>query len=288
MEGKKDKTADRPGRIRLIGADLDNTLLTRDKRLTRRTADLLEACMDRGIIFAPATGRVRTGIPDEIASLKGLRYALLANGAAVLDLETDQMIYRNGIPYEKALSLISQLNQYDTFYDFFARGSGWCEARFYDHPEKYGVEPHIVDLIHKSRRMISSMEEWLMSHPGPVEKFTLFFSDEGLRRQVITDLSADETLHLTSSLPGNLEINNFSCNKGDALIALGRHLGIAPEEIMAFGDGNNDYEMIVMAGLGVAMDNAVPEVRKAADYVTASCDEEGVAAAIEKFVLQDR
>ena len=120
MEGKKDKTADRPGRIRLIGADLDNTLLTRDKRLTRRTADLLEACMDRGIIFAPATGRVRTGIPDEIASLKGLRYALLANGAAVLDLETDQMIYRNGIPYEKALSLISQLNQYDTFYDFFA------------------------------------------------------------------------------------------------------------------------------------------------------------------------
>ncbi len=285
MEGIKDKTTDRFPRIRLIGADLDNTLLTRDKRLTKRTADLLEACMARGIVFAPATGRVRTGIPEEIASLKGLRYALLANGAAVLDLETDEMIYRNGIPHEKALSLIRELNSYDTFYDFFARGSGWCEARFYDHPEKYGIEPHIVDLIHKSRRMISSMEDWLLSHPGPVEKFTLFFADEDLRQRVLADLSEDKTLHVTSSLPGNLEINNSTCNKGDALIALGRHLGIDREEIMAFGDGNNDYEMIAMAGLGVAMDNAVPEVREAADYITASCDEEGVAQAIEKFVL---
>ena len=67
-------------------------------------------------------------------------------------------------------------------------------------------------------------------------------------------------------------------------MALGRHLGISPEEIMAFGDGYNDLAMIRMAGLGVAMENSVPELLEAADYITTSCDEDGVARATEQFV----
>lgn len=284
MNDKK-MTVQEGKRIRLIGADLDNTLLTRDKKLTDRTRQVLESCMEKGIVFAPATGRVRSGIPEAVKNLKGLRYALLANGAALIDLEKDEYIYRNGIPYEKALSLVRDLDRYDTFYDFFSQGRGWCEGRFYDHLDQYGIEPHIIDLIRASRKRIDHMEEWLLDQKSPVEKFTMFFADPGHRQEVFSELSKDPEICITSSLPNNLEINHYSCNKGEALLALGRHLGIQAEEIMAFGDGYNDLAMIRMAGLGVAMENSVPELLQAADYITTSCDEEGVARAVEEFVL---
>ena len=272
-------------RIRLIGADLDNTLLTRDKRLTDHTKKVLEKSMDQGVVFVPATGRARSGIPAYLKELKGIRYVLLANGAAVVDLESGEYVYRNGIPYEKALSMIADLEKYDTFYDFFAEGSGWCEGRFYDHLEDYRIDKHIIDLIRMSRKRIDSMEEWLKKRKCNVEKFTLFFADEDKRQQVISDLSADKDIRVTSSLPGNLELNHHSCNKGEALLALGRYLRIPGEEIMAFGDGDNDYDMVRMAGFGVAVKNAIPSLRRIADYIGPSCDDEGVAKTIETFVL---
>ena len=83
----------------------------------------------------------------------------------------------------------------------------------------------------------------------------------------------------------NLEINAAGVNKGKAMIELGKLLGIPREEIMAFGDGNNDLKMLKEVGTGVAMVNAIPSVKEAADYVTLSNDEEGVAKFIEKYVL---
>ena len=272
-------------KIRLIGADLDNTLLNSEKKLTDYTKRVLETCMEKGIVFAPATGRAKRGIPQQVRELKGLRYALLANGAAVIDLENDEYIYRNGISFEKALSLVRELDRYDTYYDFFAEGAGWCEGRFFDHPEKYRIDHHIIDLVRASRKRIDSMEDWLMAHGKQVEKFTMFFADEKLRQEVLHDLSKDSQICVTSSLSNNLEINHFSCNKGQALLALGSHLGIPAEEIMAFGDGYNDLEMIRMAGLGVAMENSVPELLKAADYITFSCDQDGVGRAAASFAL---
>ena len=83
----------------------------------------------------------------------------------------------------------------------------------------------------------------------------------------------------------NLEINAPGVNKGMGLIQLGRLLGIEREEIMACGDGNNDLMMLKEVGFGVAMANGADEVKEVADYITLSNEEDGVAAAIEKFVL---
>ena len=271
--------------IRLIGSDLDNTLLTTDKRLTARTRERIEECLARGIHFLPATGRARTGIPEYLREIKGLRYVLLANGAQVIDLKEDKIIYQNLIPFEKARKLISLLKEYPAYYDFFAEGKGHSENRFYDNLEAYGIDPHIRDLIHTSRVRVDSMEKWLDDKRIPVEKFTLFFKQTEDWFHAKEELEKDPEIYITSSLNNNLEINHYSCNKGDALLALGSYLGIDPEEIMACGDGSNDYEMVRRAGLGVAMANACPEVLEVADYVTSSCDEEGVAAAIERFVL---
>ena len=84
----------------------------------------------------------------------------------------------------------------------------------------------------------------------------------------------------------NYEIMDSGVGKGRALLALGARLGIAPEEIMAVGDSENDLDMIERAGLGVAMANSEEIVKRRADVMTLSNDEDGAAAAIEKYILE--
>lgn len=105
------------------------------------------------------------------------------------------------------------------------------------------------------------------------------------RARAWKELEQDKEIVLVGSLGYNIEINGAGVNKGQALVELGKILGIEREEIMACGDGDNDEAMLKEVGLGVAMENAEEQVKKAADYITGTNEEEGAAKAIEKFVL---
>ncbi len=269
--------------IRLIGLDLDGTTLTSQKELTPHTKEVLEACIRQGIEVLPATGRVWSGIPKYMTDIEGVRYIISSNGASVVELSTGKAVYTNGIAWERALEIFDILEGYDTFYDVYAMGNGWCEGRFLDHLEKYKIEPLIEQLVRRSRTRVDDLRGWLREHQAPVEKINMFFSDIEKRQRVYEELSNIPDLAVTCSLANNLEINHCTCNKGDALLNLGKILGIPMEQIMACGDGNNDLEMVRQAGVGVAMENGEAIVKEAADFVTKTNDEEGVAFAIEKF-----
>lgn len=269
--------------IRLIGLDLDGTTLTTDKKLTPHTKEVLEACIRQGIEVLPATGRVWSGIPEELMKMEGVHYVISSNGAAVVELATGKAVYTNGIAWDRALEVFDILERYDTFYDAYAEGDGWCEARFYENLNDYGIEPLIQRLVKSSRTCIEDLREWVKEHKSPIEKINMFFRDEEKRQQAFRELSGIPDLAVTCSLTNNLEINHCTCNKGDALLNLGKILGISMEQIMACGDGNNDLEMVRNAGVGVAMENGEDSVKEAADYVTVTNDEEGVARAIELF-----
>ena len=114
----------------------------------------------------------------------------------------------------------------------------------------------------------------------------MVFRDQDARERMRERLGQMPELLVSSSLSCNLEINAAGADKGGALIRLADFLGIARESTMAFGDGENDLSMIRQAGLGVAMANGVPAVKEAAEYVTLSNEEAGVAAAIRRFVLK--
>ena len=90
---------------------------------------------------------------------------------------------------------------------------------------------------------------------------------------------------ITTSLDSNLEINAPGVTKGSALLALAEHLGLARSQLMAMGDSGNDLAMLQAAGLGIAMGNATEEVKAAADAVSTDNNHDGVAVAIEKYVL---
>jgi Cof subfamily protein (haloacid dehalogenase superfamily) len=118
-----------------------------------------------------------------------------------------------------------------------------------------------------------------------MDKVQGLFADMKEREQAWQELKRFDSLELVGSLKYNIEINAAGVNKGKGLLELGEILGISREEIMAFGDGDNDIAMLREVGFGVAMENADEEVKAVSDYVTGSNDEDGVAKAIARFVL---
>ena len=119
----------------------------------------------------------------------------------------------------------------------------------------------------------------------PVEKINYFFGDQQERARARRALQERGDVIVSSSLDNNLEINAPGATKGEAILRLAGHLGLRQEQTMGFGDGENDMTMIRTAGIGVAMGNAVEALKAESDYVTVTNDEDGVADAIEKLVL---
>ena len=117
-----------------------------------------------------------------------------------------------------------------------------------------------------------------------LDKVQALFADMD-ERELAWRAGGRRGLELVGSLRYNIEINAAGVNKGKGLVNLGRMLGIRREEIMACGDGDNDIVMLKEAGFGVAMANGEEKVKEAADYITLSNEEDGVADVIEKFVL---
>ena len=272
--------------IRVVGLDLDSTLLKDDKTISAYTKHTLEKAIERGIYILLATGRVMNAIPDCVKAIEGIRYAVCSNGAAVVDLETGDELYSAKIPFSQALEVFDILDSYGTMFDCYIAGAGYTERRFYEHLDRYGIEPHISRMIRKTRQPVEDLRQTILDLNCPVEKFNIFFLDLEERAKVLEDLSKIPYLKVTSSLTNNLEINALHCNKGEALLNFGEKMGFDRSQVMCCGDGNNDYDMVCMCGVGVAMMNAVDSLKEAADYITYSNEEDGVARAIERLCMR--
>ena len=144
--------------------------------------------------------------------------------------------------------------------------------------------PHYRKMLHELRHSVPELKAFLRERRRDVQKVQFFTRDEELRQDALRNLEKRyENLCVSSSVDQNVEINHARANKGEALKALAEHLGVPISATMSFGDGLNDLSMLREAGLGVAMANACSEAKECADVLTASCDEDGVALAIEKY-----
>lgn len=271
--------------IRLIAIDMDGTLLDDEKRLSERNRAALKACLDRGIYIVPATGRPAGGIPEAVCSIPGIRYGILTNGAKVADLETGKIIAEAQIGWEQAVQVLEFLSQFPAAYDPYIGGRGKMEGRFRDHLDRYGLPPAMQKLVLSTRDQVEDEIALVRDGQLSVEKINVFTADRKLRAILWERLEGFEGLAVTSSLEYNLEINAAAATKGNGLLCLAEYLGLKPEQTMAFGDGSNDLSMIQAAGLGVAMENAMEILKQQADYITGSNQEDGVASAIEHFIL---
>lgn len=275
-------------KIKMIALDLDGTLLTDKKEVTRYTAETLERAVDAGAAVVISTGRPLTGLPEEVLGLKGVRYILTANGARIYDIKENKMLYEKLVDYRSAKKVLEVFAQFDALVEVYYDGQGYADAEKLENISHYLEDYYMGQYIASTRKGVGDVYALFEEKKRAIDKVQAIFPGEAERlraRKMLEDEPAISRLEITGALNTNLEINAEGVNKGKGLLRLGEILGIKREEIMACGDGNNDLEMMREVGLAVAMGNSCEEVLRAADYVTASNEEDGVAKAVEKFVL---
>jgi len=272
--------------IKMIGLDMDGTLLTTEKKLTAYTKAVLRKALEQGIEIVLSTGRAITGIPKELLEMPGMKYAVTINGARILDLRKNKVIYENTLSIETALKLLDIIGEYDAIQEAFINSVCYSSKDKLSHANDYFVHPSIAEYIVKSRTPVENVRATVIEKNSSVDKVNGQFRNAEDKKSSYELLTKVPGVVVVSSLGNNWEINAEGTDKGSAMLKLGELLGIQREEIMACGDGMNDIAMLKAVGLGVAMENADPEVREVADYITASNDEDGVAKAIEKFALE--
>ena len=272
-------------KVKMIGFDLDGTLLTTEKALTEHTREVLLKARNRGIEILPATGRPLSGLPSDIRILPGLHYAVTANGARIVNLENGTTVYENLVPADKAKEILDIFGEYDAMREIYYDGIGYSAGEKLKNIKKYVSDPAMADYILTTRLAVEDIDEKFRQENRPVDKVQAIFADLNERKEAQERIKRVTGVEATGSLVNNIEVNIEGVNKGMALVYLGQKLGIRCEEIAAFGDGSNDKTMVETVGIGVAMANAIPELKEAADYITGSNDEDGVAAFIEQYIL---
>ncbi|PWJ49467.1 Cof-type HAD-IIB family hydrolase [Faecalicatena contorta] len=273
-------------KIKMIGLDLDGTLLNERKEILPYTKQILGKAVERGIIVLVATGRPFAGIPEELRAWSGIRYALTANGARVIDAKEKKVLIEKLLPIERAKKALEIFRKYDTLQEVYFDGQGYAEEDKLKNISHYHQDPNMWKYVLGSRKAVTDIVELTGQTDRDVDKVQAIFADREEQESAWQELEKQNGMVLVSSLGYNIEVNASGVNKGVSLVELGNMLGIEPEEIMACGDRDNDIAMLKAAGLGVAMGNAEDEVKAAADYITLSNEEEGAAKAIERFVLR--
>ena len=270
--------------IKLVAFDLDYTMLRTGGILSDFALSTIKKASEYGIYMVPATGRARCEMEDILEKISP-RYLISVNGAVIWDLVKEKIIYKKLPPQDKIME------QLEIALSMGIYTEAYCEKvyvdRFsYDNMEKLGMPLDQIPMFKSTRTVVSDLYGE-MKRIGQVEKLHLLFkSVEDKKNRQDIFLNHPEFAY-TAAFVSNLELCAKNVDKGTALMALADILGIDRNETMAIGDGQNDVPMLKWAGIGVAMENAVPETKAAADVTTSDNDSDGAAAAIRKWAFNE-
>ncbi len=262
---------------RLLAIDLDGTLLTPrpQKHITARTRYALQRAFEAGIRIVIATGQNWPVLKDICGSLPIEGLHIVENGAMIVDIKTGEIFAKKLLPPEFILPALAELKQAGFHRAYHTLDQVYADAN----------APRIRQWYRPPVPAVIEVEDVASLYPKDCIKVVGIGDTSLLRlkRQYLIDRFA-RTLYVTQSSFDLLEFLHPAVSKAQGLRTIIAELGIQPEEIVAFGDSHNDIEMLRLAGLGVAMGNAEEEVKQAANYVTRSNAEDGVAAVIEKLL----
>jgi len=203
-----------------------------------------------------------------------------------MNLETDEVLFESMLSMDTAEQLIDIINDYDAVLEIFIDGKSYARRAELQHAYDYFPHPSMADYILSTRIQVEDIKQTLHDKQSSVDKVHGIFKNAEDKKAAYERLSKIPGVVIASSFGNNWEINKEGTDKGKGLLRLGEMLGIKREEIMACGDGMNDYEMLKAVGFAVAMENGHPRVKEIADYIAVTNDQDGVAKAIEKFALQ--
>lgn len=268
--------------IRCIALDLDRTTLDKAGRLSPGNRAAIQGAISRGTEVVVASGRAWSSLPAEVTAIPGLRYAITSNGAAVCMAKTGEPLLRHRMRREAASAILDRIaggtETGEIVCEAFVDGVPYCPEAYYAEPEHWGLTPEIARYVRKTRRPVPDIPAFVRAHPDGLDCLDLTILDDASRSALRAQLEREVPhIYITTSARHLLEISDEHGGKHNALRWLLKRLGIAPEETAAFGDGDNDADMLAFVGAGVAVGNAGPACRAAAAFVTDDHDRDGVA-----------
>jgi len=276
--------------IKLVALDLDGTLFDNSSRISKRNLTAIRSITDKGIHVVISTGRPFEGIPFDQIKGTGINYAITANGSGIYEISTGKCLYENAMDEELVTPILNFLLTRDIHMDAFIGGKGYTPIQCVETAQKLTVPSSIKNYIITTRTRLDNILQFIHENQLKVQKMTLNFypaADGTLidRETVRKFLVSNPSITTVCGGYNNLEFTRADANKGVGLRKLAEILGVDPDATMAIGDTENDLAIIEAAGIGVAMGNATDAVKARADYVTTTNTKDGVAAAIEHFIL---
>ena len=263
-------------KYKLIASDMDGTLLNSDSIIPQENIDAIRYCEENGVTFVLCTGRPVQAIEPFRKILSLDTPVITYNGSRIVDPVSGEVLYQECMSEESASEVIRLAIEYD------AVVSVWAEDKLYFN-KMTPLSERYVSLVGVKPVMFELDSEYFRGKK--INKMVWTLPKEVVQRLLpeLTERVPDDISCFTS-LPEYIEFVSSRVSKGDALVKLCDRLGIDVSESVAIGDGDNDIEMIAAAGLGVAMSNASAGAKKAADRITVSNDECGVAKIIYDVV----
>jgi Cof subfamily protein (haloacid dehalogenase superfamily) len=261
-------------RIRLIATDLDGTLLRRDGTISARTCAAIRSAENAGLIVAFVSARPPRSIAWIARELGINGLAICANGAILYDIAKDEVLSHKRLPNGLARELVLTLRTQEPAISFATEHGHMMgyEAAF-PRDEEF-IDPHPSRVDHAHQLCAEDITKLMVYHPRQ--------SPETLA--AVVRIHTGQRASVTHSGGRFVEVGAGGVSKATGLATLCRRLDIGSHEVIAFGDMPNDLPMLTFAGRGVAVANAHPEVIAAADEVTTSNDEDGVARTIERLL----
>ncbi|MBQ8081144.1 MAG: HAD family phosphatase [Clostridia bacterium] len=269
------------GNVKLIAMDLDGTLITREGVASEANIRALQAASESGVVIATCSGRY-----PENASLVFLDHGLTGpivgvNGAHAIDRPMGDVLFMHPMDMEAAKKAHERLTAFHVDYIIFAPKLVATSRSDMRHHSELNDGARITSLghvryLHGEKGVEEALESGIL-------KYYIF--DNGHLPEIKRALSDIEQLDITRSNAFNIELMPKGINKGTGITELARWLQIPLSDVMVLGDEENDLPMLTLAGYGVAMGNAPDHVKQQARYVTAPFEEDGIARAIERFVL---
>ncbi len=262
--------------IRLIATDLDDTLLNEAHRISEKNKTALQAAAAKGVMVTMATGRMFASA-RHIAAELGVDLPLISyNGAYIATVQGGEVLAQETLDKELASTLIRE-----------GEAAGFhVQLYVNDHLYVRQITAGTEEYMKTTGVQAELLGDLCTDMPGRPLKLLMMGDGEALDAFAVQmRLRWPGKIYAVKSRPRYLEFLSPQVNKGVGVATLARRLGIPKAEIMGIGDNYNDLDLFSGVGLKIAVGNAVPELKAAADWVSADNEHDGVALAVERFVL---
>lgn len=273
-------------RYKIIASDLDKTLLNDDQKISAENWRAIEKMHDMGVHFVPASGRAFEEMPTELLESPLIRYYITSDGTTVYDKETG-ITHELPLPTELGRQVLDKIYSYPICLMLHADTKSYVEESTHNPKDyaRYHMNDYWIDFSLDKETPVQDLKSFAYSLPT-IQSIVPFFLNMADLRECKAYFEKDPRLLLAQTDPYNLEIFSSAAGKGNALMLLADILGIDRKATIAVGDSTNDSTMVKAAGLGLAMKNAVPELKAVADAVICANTEHGAKYIVEHYINQ--